>query len=101
MVNAVRILERALKDSVVEKLDLITEDRNTINSLLYNYPKAKYFSEWFYEMAGQPKFVYRIHENGIGKKLYELHLRGINSNLPKLTGVYSRKRLSDLVSDRQ
>jgi len=93
------ILKRALEDKLIPDIDIITKDNpEVIKNLLDKYPKSKYFSEWRYEMVGNLRYKYRSHSDSVGKNLMVLYSEGTTSNLPRLTKVYTRKELSNLIS---
>ena len=96
MTKTIDTLKRALEDETMSNVDLITPD--VVSKVLNTYPDSKYFSEWRYEMAGKLRYSYRHHDADLGRKLSALHSKGITSNLPRLTAVYSRKELSNLVA---
>ncbi len=93
-----KILKIALKVKPIKGINLISlENPKTIEEMLKSNPYANYFSEWRYDLVGPLKYKYRPHNNGIGEQLYGLYKKGFKSSLPKLTAVYTRKELSDLL----
>ena len=98
MVKDMTILREALNDKVAKEIDVISLDNlSIVKNALKNYPNASYFSEWKIELAGKVRYSYRVHEGDIGKMIFDVYSKGVSSSLPKLTYVYSREELKNLV----
>jgi hypothetical protein len=87
--KSLNILKKALKDPVVEfgPFGLATK---------IGADECACISEWRYGL-GEVKYVYHIHKGDFAIKLQEAFNEGKKGGNPKLTYIYLRKDLEDLV----
>ena len=92
------LFKQALKDPQIEGLECICPHFvRELSKLVTNLPDNAWVSEWGY--GGQ--YRYYRHSNDIGLKLKQFYDLGKRGGNPKLTNVYSKKRLEIILHEYQ
>lgn len=98
MKDYIDILREALKDQQVKGIAcLIPDDLDNIKKSLSKFPKARYLSEWRYEV-GKITYRYHVHNADLGEKLKKLFKEGKTSRHPKLTDILKIKEIDSVLS---
>lgn len=91
------VLRKALDDPKLEGLACISPSESSVLAkIVTTLPTDAYISEWRYGI-GEIRYVYHVHTNGIIPELRKLFEKGIGGGHPKLTALYSKEELINLI----
>lgn len=98
---AINVLKKALDDPRLDGLTCISPSESSVLArIVTTLPTDAYISEWRYGI-GEIKYVYHVHTNGIIPQLKDLFEKGIRGGHPKLTALYSKEELEDIIKQYQ
>ena len=90
------LFRQALKDPKIDGLECISPRfRDELSRLVKHLPEDHWVSEWRY--GGE--YAYYEHTADIGPKLKKFYEQGKKAGNPKLTNVYSKKRLEIILHE--
>lgn len=94
---SIGILRQALKAPLLEGIVCISSKYSReIVQFLETLPENGCVSEWRYGI-GKIEYKFRVHINGLGVELKQAFLEGIRGGHPKLTAVYTKQELQNLI----
>ena len=94
--NLREIYKEALKDPSFKIDAVLPSQYGNIEKMLGKIAEDEYISEWKHT-AGEISYEYHIHQQETGHILQNLLEQGMRGGNPRLTKVYSKKDLIDLV----
>lgn len=90
------IFKRALKDPKID-IDVIALSRVAqIEKIIKELTEGGYVSEWRHTL-GEVEYEYHMHSAAFGETLKGLYDKGVRGGNGKLTNVYSRSDLEEII----